>query len=410
MAMKNELVDNTKRLVRINTINPPGNNYAECAQFIAGLMNEAGLNPRIVDLPHEKLLELAPFSEGMARVNVLGEMKGASKGKTLHYSGHYDVVPAGKGWTEEPFGAREQDGKIFGLGIGDMKSGIISMIAAAKIVRKLGSRFNGNVTFSFTPDEETGGQAGVGYLVNKGLIAADWAVISEPSMPGLVKIGHRGALWLQLTSIGKTAHGSMAFNGINAFENMARMVLALKELEKSVQHRTTRFPTQFEQETHPMIMIGGVIEGGVNKVNVVPDRCRVSIDRRVLPEEKLDDAYDEIVAALDKVKAENPGLEYSLETELRVVGTAISAEDHLVSAISGCHSDVFGRPPKPIISPGYNDLRYFVDQMKIPCVTYGPGILKTAHTANEYIETDDLVRTTEVYAQLVYYLLGSNIG
>lgn len=407
LARKDELIEITRKLVQIDTVNPPGNNYLDCAKYISSLMQDASLNPHIVKVPEDRLLELAPLSEGNSRYSVLGELRGKKPGKTLHYSGHYDVVPAGALWTEEPFAARVDGGRIYGLGIGDMKAGITSMIMAAKVVQDLELDFSGSVTFSFTPDEETGGQAGVGYLVEQNMVPADYAVISEPSMDNLVKLGHRGVLWLRLTSIGRTAHGSMAFNGINAFENMAKMTMALKELEKRIQARTTKFPTQFEQEKHPMIMVGGVIEGGVNKVNVVPDRCMVSIDRRVLPEESLDEVYQEIVETLEKVKAETPGLSYALEKELEVVGTAIGTEEELVTTIQGCHQKVFGQIPKPIISPGYNDLRYFVDKMHVPTVTYGPGILKTAHTPNEYITIDDLLKTTEVYVQLVCELLSA---
>ena len=404
-SVEKEMIDYTRGLIAINTVNPPGNNYLQCAEYIAKIMDKLGLNPKVIEVPKDRLQELAPHGEGLPRYSVLGELKGAEGGPVLHYSGHYDVVPAGVGWTVDPFTAEVRDDKIFGLGSGDQKAGIASMLAAAQVVQKLGVDLKGSVTFSFTPDEETGGQAGVGYLVNQGLVKAKWAVISEPSMPHLLKIGHRGALWLLLTTHGRTAHGSMAFKGINAFEKMAKITVALKELERKIQYRTTAYPTEFEEERHPMFMLGGVIKGGVNKTNVVPDECTISIDRRVLPEENLRDALDEIVDTLDELKARDPELSYSIKKQLEVEGIAISQDEQIAVSLADCHQLVFGQRPRMIISPGYNDLRYFVSA-GIPTVTYGPGILARAHTPDEYVDIRDLRNTTAVFAELICELLG----
>lgn len=402
-----DLIDWTRHLIAINTVNPPGRNYLECTTYIADTMKKIGLEATIVQVPADRLPELAPHGEAMPRYSVLGQAKGTRPGPTLHFSGHYDVVPAGTRWTVDPFGADVRDGKIFGLGSGDQKAGIASMLGAAQVVQRLGASLNGNLTFSFTPDEETGGQAGVGYLISQGLVKADWAVISEPSMPHLLKIGHRGALWLRLTTHGRTAHGSMAFKGINAFEKMTEVAVALKELEKRIQVRTTAYPTEFEQEKHPMFMLGGVIKGGVNKTNVVPDECTISIDRRVLPEERLEEARAEILATLNELKARDPELDYSVETEIQVEGTAIAENEQIVVTLADCHQTVFGQRPRIIISPGYNDLRYFVNKAGIPTVTYGPGALAKAHTADEFVEIQHLSGTTAVFAHLICALLAS---
>ena len=125
----------------------------------------------------------------------------------------------------------------------------------------------------------------------------------------------------------------------------------------------------------------------------------------MLPEENLKDVYAEIIACIEAVKAQYPDIEYVVEKELEVVGTAISPDEQLVTALQDCHQEVFGQRPKLVISPGYNDLRYFVDTMKVPCVTYGPGILSMAHKPDEYILIEDLLKTTEVFANLMCDLL-----
>jgi succinyl-diaminopimelate desuccinylase len=281
------------------------------------------------------------------------------------------------------------------LGSSDQKGGIASVIGLCHALHELEVELDGELSVSFTPDEETGGFAGMGYLVDHGLVEADMAIITEPSQPNLIKLGHRGALWLRLTTIGRTAHGSMAFVGINAYEKMVKVSQKLLDLLPSFALTTSSFPTEREEEQHPMMMLGGVVRGGV-KTNVVPDRCTITIDRRLIPEEAIADARAQIMGAIEAAQQEDPDVRVEVETELEVEAASIPPDSRLCQDLSVAHRDVYGVTPRLVISPGFNDPRFLIKRAGIPTVTYGPGILKQAHQPDEYINLEDLVKATQV--------------
>ncbi|MHA1632312.1 MAG: M20/M25/M40 family metallo-hydrolase, partial [Candidatus Freyarchaeota archaeon] len=177
--LREEIVELTKELVRFPTVNPPGEKYEECARFIRDKLEKVGFDAKIIDVPTEKLPELAPHGANLPRPNVLGTLRGTRGNPTLHFNGHYDVVPPGKGWTvTEPFQPVIKEGKLYGRGSADMKAGIAAAIMAAKAVVESGIQLKGNLTISVTPDEETGGQAGLGFLVKEGYLeGTDYALV-----------------------------------------------------------------------------------------------------------------------------------------------------------------------------------------------------------------------------------------
>ena len=138
-----ELVEFLREIVRIPTENPPGTNYPECAGAIGRKMEEAGLAVEYVEVPGELLPALAPHGEGLPRPSVIGRLTGRRDRPLLHFTGHYDVVPAGEGWTVDPYAAWIRDGKIYGRGASDQKSGIAAQVFAIKALRKAGLELEG---------------------------------------------------------------------------------------------------------------------------------------------------------------------------------------------------------------------------------------------------------------------------
>jgi succinyl-diaminopimelate desuccinylase len=395
-AHENILVGYLSDLIRIPTVNPPGTHYRDLADYCAEILNRLGMDARTIRTPDEELPKLAPQADGHARYNVIAARRGRARRPALHLSGHYDVVPAGAGWTRDPFEPIVEGGRVHGLGSSDQKGGIASVLGLCHALHDLGLELEGELSVSFTPDEETGGFAGMGYLVDQGLVEADMAIITEPSQPNLIKLGHRGALWLRLTTIGRTAHGSMAFVGINAYEKMVKVSEKLwVTLLPYFATLTSSYPTEREEERHPMMMLGGVVRGGV-KTNVVPDRCTITIDRRLIPEEELADAYAQIMGAIEAAQREDPDVRVEVETELEVEAASISPESRICQDLAVAHRDVYGVTPRLVISPGFNDPRFLIKRAGIPTVTYGPGILKQAHQPDEYINVEDLVKATQV--------------
>lgn len=179
--LKGELIELTKELIETPTENPPGNNYKDCALFIEKKLREIGVETKFIKVPESLSKKLAPHGLGLPRISVIGRVKGKSEDPTFHFHGHYDVVPAGKGWTMNPFKPKEKNGKIFGRGAADMKGGLASIIIATKAFLEAYKKFDGTLTFSFTPDEETGGAAGAEYIAKMGHIKADMAIMPEPT-------------------------------------------------------------------------------------------------------------------------------------------------------------------------------------------------------------------------------------
>lgn len=195
-------------LVRIDTTNPPGRNYLECAQLIGHTLASLGYAVEYVEVPAEQLPALAPVGEGLPRTNVIGRLRGTEGRKTLHANGHFDVVPIGavEDWRYPPFGAEVHGGRMYGRGTSDMKGGIaaqvryaqrwarmgyetesliVAQIFAVEAIRGAGLKLKGNIEQSGVVDEETTGvrNAGMGFLVDNGYIKADEIdaiVITEP--------------------------------------------------------------------------------------------------------------------------------------------------------------------------------------------------------------------------------------
>jgi len=402
--MREEIVNFTKELVKIPTVNPPGEKYDECAALIAKRLQDIGFDVRLVEVPSEKLEELAPSGKGLPRVNVIGSLKGAAKGSTLHFNGHFDVVPPGTGWTKDPFSPAVDDGKLYGRGTSDMKSGIAAMIMAAKALVEAGVKLRGELAISAVPDEETGGFAGAGYLVKNRLIKADYAVVTEPSSIGTIWNAHKGALWLEITTLGKAAHGSLPFMGINAFEKLVKVAQALESLKPKFTKKTSGHHLEPKEARHPTIMIGGVVSGGV-KVNVVPSRCSMTIDRRLIPEEKMIDAKKEVEEVIKGLSRKDPELKIEVKSLLEAEAAVTSKREKICKTLTKNVKQVTSVTPRFNLCTAFLDMRFLVNQAGIPTVSYGPGLLKTAHTADEYVLVDDLVIATKVLALTAMDLL-----
>ncbi len=290
-----EIVRYTADLVRIPTVNPPGSEYEACAHFIGDDLERRGF--AVEYIAAEGLPE---HTARFPRVNVVGSRRGG-RGPVVHLNGHFDVVPAGEGWTVEPFGGLVRDGRIYGRGVCDMKAGIAAALFAAEAIQRAGVRLPGTIEISGTVDEESGGFAGVAYLAEGGRIAAgrtDFVIIPEPLNVDRICIGHRGVYWFEVTARGRIGHGSMPFLGVNAIEGMGRLLQLLREeLKPALAARTTAVPVVPLGARHATININGIDGGqpvGGIQTPCVADLCRAVFDRRFLIEEGFDAAKAEI--------------------------------------------------------------------------------------------------------------------
>ena len=201
-----------------------------------------------MELSPAEVAELAPYGAGLPRVNVIGRLHGPHASPVMHFNGHMDVVPVGPGWSCDPFGGEMRNGRIFGRGASDMKGGIAAQIYAIEAIRRAGLQVQGTIEQSGVVDEESAGNrnAGMGLLVERGYIASgrtDYVVITEPLNVDNICLGHRGAIWGEITTVGRQSHGSTPERGVNAIERMADFITeATRELKPRLQQRLNSVP------------------------------------------------------------------------------------------------------------------------------------------------------------------------
>ena len=407
---RDEIIDFASRLVRIPTVNPPGNDYEACASVIGDQLRAHGAEVHL--LPALGRSEHTPEHP---RINVVGRHEGSGTGPAVHLNGHFDVVPVGLGWTRDPFAGDVDNGRLYGRGSCDMKAGIAAAVFAAEAIRRAGVSHAAPIEISGTVDEESGGFAGVGWLAENKWISRERTkavIIPEPFGVDRVCVGHRGVYWFEVIAEGRIAHGSMPYLGVNAIEGMSHFLdLVRDELSPALYQRVTAMPVVPEGSRHATINING-IDGG-QPVDDVPspcvaDRCRVVFDRRFLLEEGLHKTRAEITALIAKAQARMPAVKFSLEDRLIFEPTRAPEDAPLIGALTSAIERVTGKPASLVASPGTYDQKHVARIAGVPhCVAYGPGELAMAHQPDEYCAVDDIVSCTKVLALAVMTLASS---
>ena len=407
-GLTRELVDFSCAVFGIPTQNPPGNNYRKCAETIGAMMEQIGMEVEYVEVPEERLMELAPLGEGLPRVSVVGYLGEKTRRPNIHFTGHYDVVPEGTGWTTDPYGCEIRDGNIYARGSSDQKSGIVSQIFAAYALKKAGLKLKGTFIASATPDEETGGQAGVGYMVEQGYFtkeSTDYCVITECLDVDKVCIGHRGTLWFEVNITGKQSHGSMPSEGINALEFAQRLMQTIDEDIRPLIAKPTELPVN-PPACRMTTLTPTILQAG-EKINTVPATCRIGYDWRLVPELSVGWAKDQIIAACEKVKAEMPGSDYSVIWRGADDPTLVPKDTDLVETFFASGKTYLGKEMEFSVSPGMDDQKYVVQKGKLEkCIVYGPGRLTLAHKADEYVNIEEMKTAAKIMALSAVNLLG----
>lgn len=403
-AARDEIVDFTAEMVRIPTINPPGEHYEECARLIGDRLASCGF---AVD--YYTADGRPEHTPAHPRVNVVGWRAGRNTRPAVHLNGHFDIVPVGGGWTLDPFAGVVRDGKIFGRGVCDMKAGIAAAVYAAESIRRAGVELHGSLEISGTVDEESGGFAGAAWLAQQGRLTRerlDHVIIPEPLNVDRVCLGHRGVYWFAVDTSGRIAHGSMPFLGVSAIDHMGVILERIRrELSPALASRLTAVPVVPEGARRATINLNGISGGqpvdGI-QTPCVADTCTAIFDRRFLVEEGLEATRDEIAALLERAAADTPGLQYRVRELMVVEPVQTPASDPLVGSVSRHIRQVLGREASHVASPGTYDHKHVTRIGGIEsCVAYGPGILDLAHQPDEWCGIDDLVNATKVLALTV---------
>jgi len=402
-----EIVDFAARLIRIPTVNPPGEEYDACARAIGDQLRAHGAAVQLLPA-----VGRSEHTERYPRINVVGRHAGSSNGPAIHLNGHFDVVPPGHGWTRDPFGGEVVDGKLFGRGACDMKAGIAAAVFAVEAIRRAGAGHALPIEISGTVDEESGGFAGVAWLAEQRILSQERTravIIPEPFGVDRICIGHRGVYWFEVCAEGRIAHGSMPYLGANAIEGMSHFLdLVRDELGPVLFDRITAMPVVPDGSRHATINING-IDGGQpvddSPSPCVADRCRAVFDRRFLMEEGLDQTRAEIAALVAKAQARMPDVRFSIEDRLVFEPTHTAEDAPVVTALAEAIARVTGRQAALVASPGTYDHKHVARIAGVPqCVAYGPGQLDLAHQPDEYCAIDDMIAATKVLALAVLNL------
>lgn len=367
-----------QRLIQTDTCNPPGNETKLAAELLA-FLQEHGIAGEI-------------FEAGEGRGNLEAMFPGSGT-RTLMFCGHLDTVGA---WTPEagvypPHGAVLADGRMYGRGTSDMKSGLAAMLLAAVSLHLEGVKLGGDLLFLATAGEEVDSCGASLYAARPDRRKPDGLVIAEPT-GSRVAVGHKGALWLRITLHGRSAHGSMPQLGLNAVEGMMEIIAFLR-----------RHSLQW-QAADPVLGSGSLsvnrIAGGI-QTNVVPDRCEIDVDIRTVPPQKHAALFAELEAELAKLGGRAPGYRCELRQLLdRSVVYTDPGEALIRTALDIAGADgVCG-------VPYYTDGSVLHEDGTIPVLIYGPGEPSLAHQPDEWVELEAYLASIRFYRELALRFLG----
>lgn len=409
---RDDLIALTQGLIRIPTLNPPGQHYRDICEYLAHRLRPHGFDIALVRA------EGAPGdSEKYPRWNIVARREGAAPGDCVHFNSHTDVVAVGHGWTTDPFGGELREGRIYGRGACDMKGGLAASIIAVEAFIALHPEFSGAIEISGTADEESGGYGGVAHLAREGWFdpaRVQHVIIPEPLQKDRVCLGHRGGWWAEIETLGEIAHGSMPFLGDCAVRHMGAVLDAFEDrLFPALAQRHTDMPVVPECARVSTMNINAIHGGQPEQedptalpAHCVPDSCRITIDRRFLIEERIEEVEAEVIALLDDLKATRPKFDYRIRELNRVLPSMTDRDAPVARTVAGAVRDVLGREAEWVASPGSYDQKHIdrIGRLK-NCVAYGPGLLELAHKPDEYVAVDDMVDSAVVMAVTLSRLL-----
>ncbi|MCC1494219.1 acetylornithine deacetylase/succinyl-diaminopimelate desuccinylase family protein [Cognatishimia sp. F0-27] len=412
-AKQDELIALTQDLVRIPTLNPPGAHYRDICEYLRKRLSLEGFSCEMV-----RATGAPGDSDRYPRWNIVARREGSRPGDCVHFNAHTDVVEVGQGWTRDPFGGALEGDRIYGRGACDMKGGLAASIIAAEAFAEAHPDHAGAIEISGTADEESGGYGGVAYLAEQGYFSPErvqHVIIPEPLGHDRICLGHRGGWWAEIETRGEIAHGSMPFLGDCAIRHMGAVLDAFeRDLFPAMAARRTALPVVPDGARHATMNINAIHGGEPEQASdytglpacCVPDSCRIMIDRRYLVEEPFEAVQGEVIAILERLKAERPKFDYALRDINRITPSMTERDAPVVTTVSGAIRDILGQDPDYVASPGSYDQKHIdrIGRLK-NCIAYGPGELELAHKPDEWISVAAMVSSAQVMGRALEKLL-----
>lgn len=382
---KERLISLAANLVRIGS---PSGEEGHVAEYLASYMEGEGLAVELQEVPGGR--------SDASRYNVIGRLSLAAAGPRLLLTGHTDVVPPGSiGWTVPPYAGEVREGRLYGRGAADMKGGIASMVEAACALRREEADAAGELVLAFVVGEEED-QSGTRYLVASDRFRADFAYVGEPTELKPVAC-HNGLVSVTVTVVGRSAHASRPEEGLNAIDGMHLFLDNLRALRRTVGAKT------HELTGHANLTPGTIRGGEVS--NMVPDRCTLSLDRRLLPGEDAAGALHEIEGVASAVRASEPQLEVSVEAGLIEDPLETPPDHRVVTALRRAIDAATGADPGVAGWTATCDAGHLSTAGRVPTVVFGPGSLSQAHKPDEFVRVDELETAARVYVLAARELL-----
>ncbi len=394
-----------RSLVRIDSVVRPatGGGEAACVAWLDAYLREQGLAPVV----HEVL----PGRPNLvADVTFAGRPAGGRRRRRLLLEGHTDVVTEGDLtlWTRDPFGARVEDGRLYGRGACDMKGGLAAALAALEALRRAAPELPGDIRLACLADEE-GMMRGVKRFIEQGLARdVDGAIVCEPEQLELCLV-QKGAMRVVVDLAGRMAHGAMPYAGASPIPAAAEVVRGAVRLDAEIRARMGTHAYLGTPHVTPTILAAP--PAGEAQLNVVPARARVGLDVRTIPGQDHRALQRDLEALAAEASAAWPGVsaEVTVVDDRPVVETPPDAR--VVRALEAACPIALGRAPRYGGVPGSTDGTFLAAWAGVPVVVVGPGTRTVPHQADEWVGVDDLVASARLYAAAaVLFLMDDEPG
>ena len=373
---------------------------AAIQKYLARYMKDIGLE---VDMWESDWNELRkhpgyrPVQRGYeGRPNLVATLKGAGGGRSLLLNGHTDVIPVGEGWSEDPWSAAIRDGRIYGRGSADMKSGVASHIMAVELIRAAGLKLKGDVLINVVIDEEVSGHGTLdtvirGYRADAGISGETSDLAVQPACIGRI--------WFEIAIAGKPAGIQKRYEGVSGIDLGNKIVKAVQELEDR-RVATVSHPLYPNALDSLPCMIGAFSAG--NYPSSFPDSCLLKGSIGTVPGEDHEGVKQSLVDQVARAAASDPWMKDHPPT-VRFVGYDAQAseipQNHpIVQTLTKSFREVVGRDPEISGRQGAADTRFLNEYGATPTVIFGPGSTSVMHATNEYVSIDDYIAAIKVVA------------
>jgi len=370
------LVKLLKDLVKINSVNPslvPGaSGEAEIAEYLREWMTARGMKAKVT--------EIEP-----GRVNAVGVLKGAGGGKSLMLNGHTDTVGVDY-MTIDPFDPKVEGNKLYGRGSADMKGGLVASMAAVDAIIEQGIELRGDIVIAGVCDEEFA-SIGTEHLMKD--MRVDAAIVGEPTDSN-IQVAHKGFAWIDVVTHGFAAHGSAYKIGIDAIAKMGHVLIGLEALQSIL-----------EEDQHQLVGPGSIhasIISGGQELSTYPDKCKLEVERRLIPGENREDVETEMQNLLKSLSEGDSKFKADYEITFYRGPMEISPEEEICRLLQeeSVNNSV---EPRFVGGSGWMDTQIIYDK-GIPAVAYGPSG-KGYHGAVEWVDLDTVYHVAAVQAEVI---------